>query len=112
MRDRVQILDDLIKLNGNLNSLQKELGQYKWDSEDPLVVVKIEDLSNVLNKLDNRLITSEIVEDWANTIEVRDDIDFESNELKEVVHELANPELYGEINSQKIFSFIKTLSKK
>lgn len=35
------------------------------------------------------------IEDWANMIESRDDLEFESEEGKLLIEKLANPELYG-----------------
>lgn len=66
-----------------------------------------EDLISVLNRFELKDVTSEIVENWANSIECRDDIDFESEELKEAIHKLASPELFGEINSKEIMASVK-----
>ncbi len=111
MKSRIEILKDLLKLNGDIYIIQSELAQYKWDNEEPLITLKIDDLKNIFSKFNAGLITSKLIEQWANTIEGRDDIDFEKDVLKEIIYELANPILFGNIDDQKVYELGKVLNK-
>lgn len=51
------------------------------------------------------------MEEWANAIEFRDDIDFENEEIKEFVFELANPEINGVITIERLLEIIDSLRK-
>ncbi len=112
MKKRKQILVDLFNLKGNLNELQYELSKYPWDSETPLILVKkINFVNSLLKFLNNDLLFLE-VEFWANIIECRDDIEFESEDIKEYIFELANPYLYGEITKEKLIEIIQNIQLK
>lgn len=111
MRERVQILADLVSLKGNLFELQRELSLYPWDSEEPLIQIRKTDLSNVIIRCIKSEITFEDLENWANTIECRDDLDFEVEEVKEFIFELANPILNGAITEERIKEILNELSE-
>ena len=51
------------------------------------------------------------LEEWADAIECRDDIDFNTNDLMEIVFILANPSLHQPINDEKIIEWISILNK-
>ncbi len=100
MRSRKDILVDLVHLNGSLSELKREISHYPWDCEKPIVIINKIDLYNILNREINKSINDDELEDWANAIECRDDLDFENDKLQEVIFELANP-LLNEKNSLK-----------
>ncbi len=39
MRNRKDILFDIVYLNDNIELLQKEINQYSWDMEIPILVI-------------------------------------------------------------------------
>lgn len=92
MRTREEILIDLIKFKGNIFDLEKELSAYPWDCELPIIIVSKEDIFSILIKFKENKISYQDVFEWADAIECRDDIDFEPEELQEIVHELAYPD--------------------
>ncbi|CAN5477952.1 hypothetical protein BH10ACI2_BH10ACI2_16600 [soil metagenome] len=49
------------------------------------------------------------LEDWANAIECRDDLDFENDGLKELVHAMANPLLLGVLSLEKVRDYRESL---
>jgi hypothetical protein len=49
-------------------------------------------------------ISSQELEDWANLIESRDDIGFDSKKLQDIIFKLANPILYGKIDNIQKFN--------
>lgn len=110
MRARIEIVRDLIHLKGKIASIKRELTEYPWDCEEPLVVMNEKDMIEVLEKAILQSFSPELIEEWANTIECRDDIDFETEDLKEAIHELSNPALFGIIDDTKIEAIIRDLS--
>jgi hypothetical protein len=110
MRERTMILDDLVNLRGSLIDLQKELSEYPWDSEIPLITVRKNDFIIVLKKcIDNQTLFLK-VGNWANAIECREDIDFEVEKIKEYIFELANPILNGEISKERLKEMVTELA--
>jgi hypothetical protein len=110
MRNRKDILTDLICFNGNLTELQSELSQYSWDVEEPTLIISKADFSNVIRKcVDEKIIFDEL-ENWANAIECRDDLAFEVEEMQEIIFELASPEINGEITKQRLQEIINELA--
>lgn len=109
MRSRKDILKDLVLLHGNVEDLEMELSQYPWDIEVPLLNVREQDFINVLQKCIDNEIDFQILSNWANTIECRDDLDFASEKMREIIFELANPEINGEITKERLNEFISEL---
>jgi hypothetical protein len=109
MRNREDILTDLVNLNGNLFDLQKEISGYTWDAPQPLLVVKKADLLNVLQKSIDDDIIFDNLENWANFLECRDDIDFENDDLQEIIFELSNPLLNGKITVKRLKAIVNDL---
>ena len=110
MRNRDNILNDLINLNRSLKELLIELSQYSWDIETPVLIINKKDFNNVLQRcIDSKLSSSE-VENWANAIESRDDLGFEDNKIQEIIFELANPEINGEITKERLAEIIHELT--
>lgn len=111
MRNRTEILKELALLQGGIEMLEKELSQYPWDVEKPLFKISVEDFSNVLKRSINNEIDFETLTNWANAIECRDDVEFENEEMQEVIFELANPEMNGEITKDRLSEIIIVLEK-
>ena len=108
MRSRKEILTDLFFFKGNLSELQDELSQYSWDSE-PVLIINKQDFLSVLNLYILDEIDIEDMTNWANALECRDDLDFEDEELQEIIFELANPEINGEITKERLLKIINNL---
>ena len=111
MRNRKDILMDLICFNGNLLTLQNELSQYFWDVEEPILIISKVELSDVLKRCVEDEISFEELENWANAIECRDDLDFKGVEMQEIIFELASPEVNGEIRKERLQEIIDELQK-
>jgi hypothetical protein len=111
MRNRIDILKDLVFYNGDLSVLKKELSQYSWDAEKPYLVITKPQLLKVLIKCIDQIITFQNLEDWADAIECRDDLDFESEEIQEIIFELSSPEINGEITKERLQEIVNDLSK-
>jgi len=111
MRNRKDILTDLVFFKGDLSELQSELSQYSWDSEEPILIISKQDFCNVLKSCILDEINFENLVSWANAIECRDDLDFEVEEIQEIVFELANPEINGEITKERLQEIINELQE-
>lgn len=109
MRNRKEILKDLVLLHGSIEVLEKELYQYPWDIETPLLKVSKSDFTSVLKKGIDNEIDFETLTNWANTIECRDDLDFASKEMQEIIFELASPEINGEITKERLQEIVNGL---
>ena len=104
-RERTEILDDLINFDSNISSLTKELSVFFFFFEQPFLVIGSDNVVKVLDKLSEGEITRKDIEDWANAIECREDVDFESEPVKEIIHELANPLISEDLTTDKIGAF-------
>lgn len=51
-------------------------------------------------RLDGRFSASEL-EEWADAVEARDDIDFETREVIDLIAEISTPELDGSLTAQR-----------
>lgn len=112
MRTRKEILIDLLNFDSKINVIKKEISRFNWDVEEALVLFSKDHLVSCLKKvLDHHINLSEL-EEWANVIEGRDDIEFTDSYLKQLIVELANPYLYGEISYPKIEKMIMALNDK
>jgi hypothetical protein len=110
MRSRIVILKDLVFYQGNIKIIEKELLQYPWDIENPLIKIVKNDLAFVLKKCFNNEISFEDITNWANAIECREDLDFENEELQEIIFELANPEINGVLTKERLSEIIEELA--
>ena len=110
MRNRKNILNSLVHLKGELSAIQNELSNFPWDTEEAVLMISKIDLINVLKKCLHQQISFETLVNWANAIECRDDLDFENDEMQEVIFELANPEINGKISKDRLREIVERLN--
>jgi hypothetical protein len=94
---RRTILDSLIQFKAPLSELKAALAALAWDS-DPLVTLARRHVAAVLERFANAGIDAATVEEWANLVEWRDDIQLEpghQDTIAAAIHDLANPLLQG-----------------
>ena len=92
MNKRKEILKELIEFRGEPSELIKQLSQFEWDSGAPLVKLELSHVIKVLQSYIDGGISKSQVENWANAIEVRDDIEFNKT-VKDLIYTLANSEI-------------------
>lgn len=109
MRERKEILIDLICFNENLAKITSELSQYPWDLEKPILIICTSNFLNVLKKCIDEKITFDDLENWASTIECRDDLEFENEVIEQIIFELASPEINEEITKERLKKIIKEI---
>ncbi len=94
--DRMSTIKDLVSFATPLSELRSKLSKLSWDYEGEQVILGASHIVNVLQKYLNNDLCATEVEDWANAIEGREDIEFDSRNhamIEDIVHELANPVL-------------------
>jgi hypothetical protein len=102
-KDRMELLQQLVNFSMPLPAIVSSLSQMEWDSE-PLVTLSHQAVKNVLQRYIAHEFNGKDIEDWANAIEGRDDISFESNSeniIGEILFELANPLLTQPLSEQR-----------
>ncbi|WP_171037842.1 hypothetical protein [Dyadobacter luticola] len=109
VKSRALLLADIVQIKGNLNSLKTELDKYPWDSEIALITVSKGDFTYLINRAIAGDITFETVEEWANILECRDDVAYENQMMEDIIFELANPYLNGEITKGKLEEILDIL---
>ncbi len=108
--DRAKLLDDL--LNGRCSGSQTGLNSLPWDWEGaPLAKLTPDHIIGQLNNFMTGSISATHVEDWANAIEGREDIEYDPDtEIGHVLHVLANPEINDSLTHQVAVQLVARLS--
>lgn len=113
MTERKKVLESLLNFEKPINQIQADLKSFPWDSNVELVLLSKYHLINIFKGYLGGFITNNDMESWANIIEGRDDIGFESkNEqlLREVIHDLANPLLTQPLTEERAGEILKHLT--
>lgn len=98
--DRLVVLKDLIAFNKSAAALADDLSRFDWDYEGQPLVVSALQVEGVLRRFMAGERSAKELEDWANLIECREDLEFEESKrdlIENVIHRIANPVLEGEI---------------
>ena len=96
-RSKIDVLIDVIRLNGALDDLKDELSKFSFDSNIPLIFLNKIDFYCIIKNCIKKNITIDDLVNWMNIVEYRDDIDIEDENVKEFIFELASPEINGKI---------------
>jgi len=107
---RHAILLNLVQWTKSPSVCHRELMRYPWDRTEPLVEVRRVDVRNALHRALGNGVALRELEEWANCIEVRDDLSFQSG-ARDAVHVIANPALHGGLTRASIEHLIMTLSE-
>ena len=96
MQDRKTLLEMLLRLQDPkaLGRIMVNLREYSWDSEETLVNLTSDIIISILERYLQSELTAQEVEDWANAVEMRDDIEFgvdDDETIMNAIGELANP---------------------
>lgn len=111
---REDLLKKLINLSGSVKDITNELDKYGWDPKDKLTLLTSQDVIQILQRYILEVIDNSVVEEWANAIECREDIYFEEkhqNIIKQLIYELANPELTYYLSKDKAKLLCKKLNE-
>ncbi|PKG36909.1 hypothetical protein [Psychromonas sp. Urea-02u-13] len=106
--NRVEALEQIITFGGFREEAFGELVNFAFDCEVELFEVNNDILEVVLKKYLSNFISSDELEEWANFIECRDDVNYAK--VEGFIYALANPELMGKITDNKIYKMLEVLS--
>jgi hypothetical protein len=105
---RIELLFDLVQRRRPVEETLGMLQEYPWDSE-PLVELLAGNISATLLEFVNGTVSAEYVHDWADALEVREDIGVTSPRHQEILFELANPMLVGELDVERAQRMLRNL---
>ena len=111
--DRLAIVSGLIEMTVSLENVAAKLSKFEWDYEGQGVELTRQHLSHSLKRYLQGSLTAKDIEQWANTIETREDIYFESTheeKVGDVLHELANPTLAQLLNESRAKKLLDILT--
>ena len=103
MTDRLEAVNALLTLSESLDSVVRQLSQFEWDYESSPVILHSSHVIAALERFLSGELTAYEIEDWANLVECREDIEYAGMNqtlLEEAVFSLANPTLEGQLSSQ------------
>lgn len=109
--ERLKLIDDLLWFAKPVEVISSQLKLGTWDYDGLAPVFTQKHLSHALNKYLKKEIIEHDLQEWAELIECREDIDFSDSLAKEVMFQLANSEINipgGKINE----FFVRELLKK
>jgi hypothetical protein len=102
--DRRELVQALVRYELPIEPVLEELASIEWDSE-PLVVLHARDVLAILDRFLTMELTADQVTDWADRLEVRDDVELEpsySAQIREWIFQLANPNLRRDVSTQVV----------
>ncbi len=106
--NQVESLKHILHFGKDKEEAYAVLLNYPMEARSTLVVASKQLLADVLQmNLDNE-ISFDDLEEWATFIECRDDID--CTQIEDYVYALANPELMGTIDKEKITQMLSLVS--
>jgi hypothetical protein len=109
MMERLQVVQLLIEFPEDLDDISIKLSKFCFDYDGEQVILTLKDVGKALGLFIKGMKTEEEIENWANLIEGREDIEFfEDDEeiLDEVMHKLANPYLQGNLTLKYCEEFL------
>lgn len=106
--NRAEALDQIVTFGPERDNAYLELVKCSYDSDIERFEVSESILSDVLAMFISDSISDDELEDWANFVECRDDLDYEK--IEGYIYALANPLLVGDITKAKIEKMLKVLN--
>ncbi|EAZ90215.1 hypothetical protein [Crocosphaera chwakensis] len=110
---RYQLLDALLTFDQPLLDTLDSLNRLSWDSEEVLIKLKKEHILHVLQRYLQGQLSITDVENWANAIEGREDIESEENAqgiIDEILFDLANPLLSQPLSPESAQDYLTQLN--
>lgn len=111
--ERVSVLRSLIALEQPLAPILKDLATFDWDIEDPLLPLSSTDVTLVLQRFYDGRLTNLEVEEWANALEGREDIELDpmhGEAIRSAIFSLANPTLTESLTKESARRWISELT--
>lgn len=106
---RIEILTHLIEYDLPMMKLKDLMKDVPWDCQNPLVVFKIQHVQFALHKYLDKKCSAKDLEEWADLIEVREDIECSADILKEFLFQTSTPEINFKITEDYAEKWLKRL---
>ena len=113
VQDRLQVVCDLLELRILPEVARTILGQYSWDFDGHPVILERRHITSLLGRYSSKATDELVVAEWADVIELRDDIKPEmgfEDLILEIIFELANPILNGQLSTQRAQELVLLIS--
>lgn len=114
-QNRMKSVEDLVKLRRPIRNCLEELRNFEWDYDGRPFVLSLEIIFGILERYLNGDLSARNLEEWASAIELRDDIEVDSNDedlIKEIIEFLSEPSINGSISKEIADGIIKYKSIK
>ena len=111
VQSHLDLLRTLVECQTPLADIASRLSAFSWDSP-PLLVLRREHVVAVLRRYLAGELRAEDVHEWADLVEVRDDIGLELGHevaLRNALFALATPEVEGQLDSTEARKLIQLL---
>ena len=111
--NRMALVQALVSLSGPVHDNLRQLAALDGDDDGETATLTRADLISVLKRYRDGKLTALEVEEWANAIENRDDIDFDpdhESEIDDIMYDLANPTLDHQLSPALAGKFLAQLS--
>jgi hypothetical protein len=98
--NRQAVLSSLIEFNEPVTRLKVALESFPWDVDNPLITVTRANVIAILSRFIAGEFGADVLEEWANLVEGREDIQFEADHaqaISDAIFQLANPVLCGSL---------------
>lgn len=107
--NRDKLLLQLVNFEQPIADTVSLLNQYSWDSGEVLVTIEKDHVINICDRYLKGELSADDVENWANAIEGREDLEYQVNFadlLHELIFTLANPILTGPWSREKAHEWL------
>ena len=109
--DRARLIAELLGYERPLRDVLADLAPLDWDSDEPLAELKASHIRHVLARYFQAELSAAQIEEWANAIECREDIGYESSSPEgDIIFELANPDMTAQLNPARAEQILRLLS--
>jgi hypothetical protein len=101
MMTRDEVVQSLVRFDRPLAALRDSIASFPFDWDDPPVATLTRGhVLDVLERWQRGELDASEVEEWANLVEVRDDLDHDPADpaVADAMFDLANPELQGPLH--------------
>lgn len=115
MQPYKELLNALLRFENpeELIAITKALSVYDSNRGNDLVNLTRENIISILERYLQAELSRKNVEDWASAVECREDIEFgmdDDDVTMDVIHDLANPALEGDLTPKAAAALIEKLS--
>lgn len=103
---RLEILNKLINNPWDLDIIEHELNKFSWDYNWHRALLT---LKNIIDIFNNNVHNYDYISDWANLIELREDIEYEKwyeSKITDLLFILSSPEINWKLSKDEFLKII------